>query len=259
MKFCLTTLAALFATLCIPCASAQDVLEKNHPVPSLTGSFTTAINTAYMGKIGTVFYREPTTVNYLDLNLGKDWTLEFWSSTGLGKERWGTTFGDEFDIFFTWHHQFNDVRVSLTGAYFFIEDLGHTKDDIWIGEGEVSYTKYPWLQPYISARYFGQVTTSSPESGWFYWLGVRGTYPTPIKQAKLTVELSAAYSDGAFGHTPGLVFGRAVIGLPVSLSKRVTLTPSVLLQTPIGDQRDHAVRFTDRNEAVGSLALRIDF
>ena len=103
------------------------------------------------------------------------------------------------------------------------------------------------------------MSSKSAESGWFGWAGIRGRYPTGIRQVKLTLEVSAAYSDGALGQTPGLVYGRAVVGLPIKVSKRVTLTPSILLQTPIGDQREHPLRYTDRKEAVGSLALSFVF
>lgn len=253
MKTCIASfIPALLVVLSFQSSQAQeDTL--------LSGSFTTQFNTAYIGKIGEVFHRGPTTVNYLDINIGSDWTAEIWTSTNLGGEPYNTTYGDELDLFLTWHRSFNDIRVSLTGAYFFLVDLGRLDNDLWIGEAEVSCTKWAYFQPYLCTRYFGQVSEKSAERGWFGWAGIRGTYPTGIHQVKLTLDLSAAYSDGALGRTPGLVYGRAVVGLPIKVSKRVTLTPSILLQSPIGDQREQPLRYTDRKEAVGTLALSFTF
>ena len=253
MKTCIVSLiSTLLGVLSLQSSQAQENTL-------LSGSFTTQLNTAYIGKIGAIFDRGPTTVNYLDINIGSDWTAEVWTSTNLGGEPYNTTYGDEQDIFLTWHHSFNDIRVSLTWAYFLLKDLGRLDNDLWIGEAEVSYAKWAYFQPYLCTRYFGQVSSKSAESGWFGWAGIRGKYPTGIRQVKLTLEISAAYSDGALGQTPGLVYGRAVVGLPIKVSKRVTLTPSILLQTPIGNQREHPLRYTDRKEAVGSLALSFVF
>ena len=237
--------------------SCQSSMAQEDPL--LGGSFTTQLNTAYIGKIGTVFDHNPTTVNYLDINLGSDWTAELWSSTNLAGDRYNTTYGDELDLFLTWHRSFNDVRVSLTGAYFFLKDIGSLDDDIWIGEAEVSYTKWPCFRPYLCTRYFGEVSSKSAENGWFGWVGIRGTYPTGIRQVDLTLDISAACSDGALGRPPGLVYGRAVVGLPIKIGKRVTLTPSILLQTPLGEQQDNPLPYTDREEAVGSLTLNFAF
>ncbi len=225
----------------------------------LTGSFTTILNSAYMGKICAVFYRGPTTVNYLDVNFGDHWTLELWSSTGLGKEKYGSTYADEFDIFLNYHRRFSDFKFSLTAAYFFLKDLNDLQSDMWIVDGEVSYAKYDYFQPYVNVRYFGQVSDKSFERGWFVWAGIRGSYPTPLKQVKLTLDASVAYSDGALGKDAGLVYGRTVIGLPVALSKRVSFTPSILLQAPLGNQRNSFLRYTDRNEAIVSAALSVSF
>lgn len=244
-------ITALFGVLFAKADQGSDSL--------LSGSFTTKLNTAYIGKIGTVFYRSPTSVNILDINIGKDWTAELWSSTALGGEGYGKTHGDEIDLLVTWHHQFRDFKVSLTGGYFAIKDLGDFKNDLWIAEAEIVYTKYAYFQPYVSARYFGQITSKSPDTGWFGWAGVRGSFKTGIPRTKLTTDVSIAYSDGALGRDAGLVFCRAVIGLPIQVSKRMTITPSVLLQTPIGSQRSNLHRYTDRNEVVGSLAFSIGF
>ena len=225
----------------------------------LSGSFTTRFNTAYIGKIGTAFYRSPTVTNMLDINIGKDWTAELWSSTALGGEGYGKTHGDEIDLLVTWHHQFKDFKVSLTGGYFAIKDLSDFKNDLWIAEAEVSYSKYAYFQPYISARYFGRFTSKSPDDGWFVWAGVRGSFKTVIPRTKLTADVSIAYSDGALGRDAGLVFSRVTIGLPIKASKKFTITPSVLLQAPIGNQRSYLHRYTDRNEVVGSLGFSFGF
>lgn len=225
----------------------------------LSGSFSTTFNTAYIGKIGTVFDRGPTLAQYLDINIGSDWTVELWSSTNLSGESYNTTYGDEIDLFVTWHHRFDDIRVSLTGAYFFLVDLERLNNDVWIGEAEISYVKWGYFQPYLSTRYFGQIGSESPERGCFAWLGIRSTFPTGIRQTSLTLDLSAAESDGALGKTSGLVYARAVVGLPIKLGEHATLVPSILLQTPMGDQKRHPLPYTERNEAVGSLALTFTF
>ncbi len=225
----------------------------------LSGAFSTAINTAYIGKIGTVFDDHPTLVNDLDVNIGSDWTAEVWSSTNVSGQPYNSTYGDELDLFLTWHHCFDDIRFSLTGACFMIVDLTRFENDLWIGEAEVSYSKWQFAQPYLCARHFGQVSDQSPERGWFGWGGVRGTYPTGVRQMGLTLDFSVADSDGALGKTPGLVYARAVVGLPIALGKCATLVPSILLQTPLAGQAEHPSPYTERNQVVGSLAIHITF
>lgn len=245
-------LTALFGVLFLQEASAQENF--------LSGSFTTKLNTAYMNKAGVMLYRQPTSVNILDINLGKDWTAEVWSSTHLGKEKYNITSGDEWDFLLMYHHNFfTDFRVLVTGGYMAIKDLRLSGNDFWIAEAELSYTKYNYFMPYICTRYIGKTGTKSPEPGWFGWIGVRGSYPTGFKQARLNLDLCASYSDGALGRTPGLDYGRAVISLPIQLDKNWVLTPSVLLQTPLGDQASHKVAYTRQNEAVGSIALCFKF
>ncbi len=244
-------LTALFAALFVPASPAE--------TPSLSGSFTTKYATGYPGKIGVMFSRDPVLVNSLDINVGEDWTFEIWSSTSLGKEKYGDTFGDEIDLFAMWHHTYGNIRLSATAGYFAIKDLDELDNDLYILEGEVSYVECSYLQPYLCTRYFGELTSKSPETGWFLWAGVRGSLDIGIPRTKVTYDLSGAYSDGALGRTPGLVFGRAVIGLPVQVSERVTFTPSILLQTPFPGQRSNAFRYTDQNEVVGSFAFSVAF
>ena len=257
MKTCtqivIRLLTAVFGLLFLSMAHAQE--EK-----FLSGSLTTKLNTAYVSKAGIVLYDNPTSVNVLDLNFGKDWTAEVWSSTHLGSENYISTYGDEFDLLAMYHHNFlEDFRLLATGGYLAFKNLGRSNNDLWIAEAEMSYTKYSYFMPYFCVRHFGTIGEKSAGAGWIGWVGARGSYPTGMSHLKLNLDLSLSYSDGALGRTPGADYARAVISLPIQVSESWTLTPSVLLQAPLGNQASHKVCYTKENEVVGSVALRYKF
>jgi hypothetical protein len=222
-------------------------------------SWETQIRSEYLGKIGIVFYDKPIMVNDITLSYG-DFYAGTWISTGLGGDTYGSTFADEFDLYAGWGHTYGWIRFDLTGAFFFIKDLDRVKNDIWIAEGEVSFPKVPIVQPYLAVRSFNQVSSESPERGAFAWFGLRRLQPLGLhlheKELKLKLDLLTAYSDGALHRNPGWVFGRVTVGLPLPISKHLTLTPSVLYQIPIGDQVHQQRPYTVHNEIVGALSAR---
>ena len=61
-------------------------------------SWETQFRSEYIGKIGTVFYDKPIMVNDISLSY-KDFYVGMWNSTALGGERYGSTYGDEFDLY----------------------------------------------------------------------------------------------------------------------------------------------------------------
>lgn len=246
----------LTSLLCL----AQETLQAAES--PLTWSWEAQFRSEYLGKIGAVFYDKPIMVNDVGVSY-EDLFAGLWVSSALGGERYGSTFGDEFDIYAGWGHTYDWVRFQLTTAYFAINDLGNLKNDVWIVELEMSLPNVPLVQPYAAVRCFNQVSSQSPEGGWFLWLGMRRTQPLGFNIAKepavINLNLMTAYSDGAFKANPGWVFARLEAGLPIKAGKNLTITPKILWQTPIGGQEKHTSPYTTKDEIVGTLALHWRF
>ena len=222
-------------------------------------SWETQVRSEYIGRIGVVFYDKPLLVNDITLSYG-DFNVGVWNSTGLGGQKYGSTFADETDLYVGWGHTYDWIRFQVVGAYFFIKDLDNLKNDLWIVEPEISLPKVPFVQPYLSIRSFNQVTSESPGSGWFTWVGLRRTQPLGFRigqqDMSLKFDLMAAYSDGALGKDPGPVFGRLTVGMPVGITKHLTAMPSILWQTPIDNQEKHRRPYTTQDEVAGYLSFR---
>jgi len=250
-------LASLFYAI-----SAQVTLAADTTLYLIGGTWDTQFRSEYLGKIGKVFYDKPIMVNDISLSYG-DFYAGTWIATALGGERYGSTYGDEVDLYAGWGHTYDWVHVQVTAAYFAIKDLGNLKNDLWIVEPEVSLPKVPIVQPFVAVRSFDQVTSESPKPGWFVWTGVRRTQPLGFNiwrnEAALSLESMTAYSDGALGGNPGFVFTRLTIGFPIVLGKHFTITPGILYQMPIANQEHNSHPYTTHNEVVGSVSLRWNF
>lgn len=246
------TIAALLATL-------MSITVGHTAENSAVYLWHTDFRSKYLGKTGQVFYDNPIMVNDVSVSYG-DFYAGLWVSTALGGESYGSTFGDEFDLYAGWGHTYGWVRFQLSAAYFAIKDLDRLKDDIWIVEPEVSFPEFPLIQPYVAVRSFGQVSSESPEDGWFVWPGVRRTQPLGFRvgtdEAKLNLDFVTAYSDGAFGKDPGWVFARLSASFPIQISRQLAFTPNVVYQIPFSSQEKHRFPYTTRDEAVANVSFR---
>ena len=225
-------------------------------------SWETQFRSEYLGKIGVVFYDKPIMVNDISL-FYKDFYVGMWNSTALGGEPYGSTFGDEFDLYAGWGHTYGWVHLQFSAAYFAIKDLNNLRDDLWIFEPEISFPKVPFVQPYVAVRSFNPITSESPERGWFVWTGLRRDqqlgFNIGSEPAKLSIEWMNAYSDGALHRDPGWVFTRFSAAFKIPVNKHLMITPGILYQLPIGGQENHPRPYTTENEVVGQVSLRWTF
>lgn len=100
-----------------------------------------------------------------------------------------------------------------------------------------------YISPYIEYYHWIKTGSDAPPVGWFGRAGITRNQPLGIsikgEPLKLGLDLSFGYAgnDGLFGSKdPGVAYYRGVVGLPIPLTKRWTLTPFLVAQLP-GDQR----------------------
>jgi len=216
----------------------------------------------YLGTIGGVFYDNPIAVIDLTISRGP-YYVGLWNSTKLGPGKYGKTFGDEYDIYAGWSHDFGDLRYEVTAMYFLIADLARLNDDLWVIDQKLSLPKCLGASPYVKVRCFNRVGSNSPEGGLFLWAGLSRTLETDIKLRgrTLTIDLdgTTAYSDGPLGKTPGAVFARLTLGASIPIMATPTLRPSVVIQTPISGHEKVAHPLTTKTEVVWGLTLNTTF
>lgn len=211
-------------------------------------SLSSSVYSKYIGKVGGIFSEDPILVNELSWSRGGAFA-GVWSSTGINKGSYGSTYADEVDLYVGYSHSFDWIRIQADVAYYTIKNLELMNDDIFAVDGEVSLLKIPFIQPYISFRQFAKVGRNSFPDGTFYWAGMRRT------QWGISLDWMNAYSDGALGNDPGFVFTRITANYPIALNKKFTITPSVVLQRPIGGQERHQRAYTTKDEVVWGLTL----
>jgi hypothetical protein len=114
-------------------------------------SANTGVMSQYLGVIGAIFYNSPVSVSEITIGY-QDWYGGVWNSTGLGGDAYGQNYGDEFDYYAGWAHTFDWIRCDLSSSYYTISRLGRMNDDLWVIEPEVSFPKFPFVQPYFRCR-----------------------------------------------------------------------------------------------------------
>lgn len=245
----LQSLIALCACLLGCCASSAQPSTFQY-------SLNSGVFTKYLGTIGGVFYDSPIIVNDITAAHG-DFYLGMWNSTALGHGKYGETFGNEYDFYAGWSHKVGRVRYDVTGMYFLIARLSALNDDLWVIDQKVSFPDCPVVQPYVKLRFFNTVGRNSPSGGVFVWGGLSRQQPIGIfsrgRKMNVAIDLSAAYSDGPLGKTPGPVFGRLAIAPLLFVSERVSVSPSVVVQMPLGGQKNFSHPLTTRTEIVWGL------
>ncbi len=230
MKRTLCLLTCLFTSITLFASDADKAkLESTNSVPSeFSGFASTGVESQYLGRIGAVFSDKPISVNIIEVDY-KDFYLGAWNATGLSAREYGKTYADEWDLYGGWAHNFGPVKLDLSASYFALAELGQSADDMWITEQEISFPKFPFVQPYVRSRYFGSVADAW-KPGWFVFGGVRKSIDLGNGAAKrpymLNLDLSTAYSAGALHDFSGFVYGRLSASLDVPLSKRLTLSPT---------------------------------
>lgn len=226
------------------------------------GTIKTSIMSQYLGRVGSIFDDAPSSVTELTLGY-KGWYAGIWTATTYSGESYGTTYGDEIDFYAGWAHTFCLAKLDIMYSYYTIADLDQMDDDLWAIESEISFPRFPFVQPYIRSRYFGEVGDTSPKGGMFYFGGLRKTISLSKtrldRHNALHLEGSTAYAGGALKDVTGLVYARLATSLDVSLGKRWTLSPSIIFQKALSEHRNNLQSFTDGDKWVFGLTLAYKF
>jgi hypothetical protein len=208
----------------------------------------------YIGQSGVVFSRSPIAVNTVEADC-KDFYAEIWSVTGLGGRQYGTTYGDEWDLWVGWSHTFGNVKITASCAYFALAQLDKVNDDMWIAEQEISLPKSPYVQPYLHSRYYGSVDDAW-KPGWLLYGGLRKSiefgHSFSDRPYSLNLDASTAYNINALHDFSGFIYGGITVSLDIPLSKHATLSPCLIYQKAVpGEEADPNGFMTNDNLVCG--------
>lgn len=228
---------------------------------------TTGINSDYLARPGMVLYNRPLwensfVVSHTLRDYDVTWYAGVWGVIGLNDRglSHAKDYGDEFNAFMGLHRDlFGFLGVDVRGSYF---ALKHHRDDLWVVDA-VLHFKNPYVTPYVSVRYFGEVEGRSPNKGWLSLIGLKKTIPLS-NTASLYLNTYIASSDGALGRDPSwFIYGRMQVGAEVKVTERngvaVSLLSSVTIQLPAANQNGHAKDYTGQKEKEISFGVLIKF
>ncbi|HEY0907775.1 MAG TPA: hypothetical protein VGE35_00320 [Candidatus Paceibacterota bacterium] len=238
----------LSLTLCVSRLQAAD--------SKMSWSLTTSVLSQYIGEGGSVFSEDPELITDLIAFKG-DWYAGLWVATGLKGGSYTKSYANDYDPYVGWARAFGPVKYEITAIYFAISDLRLIRDDIWVLDQKVSFSKCPVVQPYIKVRSAFEIGSKSFERGMFVWAGIGKSIA--LGESKLSLDLSTAYSDGAYGKDSGWIFGRAYAGLTMPLSKNLSVMPSFMYQVPASGQKGNPRGFTNGNEVVAGISITRKF
>lgn len=229
---------------------------------SVWGTAKTGIVSQYLGRIGSVFDESPSSVTEVTMGY-KDFYAGVWSATTISDEKYGTTYGDEVDVYMGWTRAIGPIKLDISSSYYAIAQLDRVRDDLWCIESEITLHQFPFVQPYVRARYMGEVGSQSPQGGMFYFGGLRKTVTLGTnhldRSYSLHLEGSTAYAGGALRDVTGFVYGRFTTTLDIPLGKQWTLSPMLIYQVASPEQRSNPRGFTDGNKWVAGLTLAYNF
>jgi hypothetical protein len=229
---------------------------------SMWGIAKTGMQSQYLGRIGSVIDDSPSSVTEMTLGYG-DMYGGVWNAKSFSHKPYGENYGDEIDLYGGWARTFGPIKLDVMATYYYIAQFDHLNDDMWAIEYEIAFHNISFVQPYIRARYFGEVGDSSPHGGMFYFMGLRKNISLGTNKVarlyKLNLDASTAYADGAFRKNTGFVYGRLTTSVDIPLWKRWTLSPSFIYQVATPDQRNDPHGFTDGNKIVVGATLAYSF
>lgn len=231
------------------CAIAG-VLQASEPVSVYVKN---AVSRYYLGSVGADFSdKELSFSNEVTVSKGNLYA-GLWMATGPGPSK----YKEDWDPYVGFVHTSGKLRYEISATYFVLSNIYESCDDLWMIDQKLSRRFAPTakslLQPYVKVRCFNKVGSRSFESGWFGWIGMEWSHT--MRSSKFTADLSTAYSDGPFGKTPGLVYERLTASLAIPIWKKVTVTPSLIFQVPIGGHRHAQSPFVIKNELVWGIAV----
>lgn len=224
----------------------------------LNWTVTNTIARDYTGPIGVTFHDDWTQINDVRFERGfegREAYLGVWNSTGIAgrKGGYGKTFADEIDIYVGKRWSWDFIHYDLSLAYFFLADMRRHDDDAVTLNQRLSFWDPSTLQIYLKSRSFNEISSRSPERGIYGWAGL--SRRLSFEDVDLDLDGSVGLSDGPLRRTPGLVLTRLAADLRIPLNRRISLVPSVVRYTPVGDQSRASQPFLRSAKTAWSLSL----
>ncbi len=213
-------------------------------------SATSSIWSQYLARPGLILYDGPTMQN----DISGSWKgiyAGLWSSTGLGES---DNLRQEYQAYFGHRTTLSIITIDWNLRYDAFNDMSSTDDDLWMFDARLDFSKVPHVQPYIATRHFHGVDGIESINGWFYWIGARHSHSLGFVGAKVVLDVSVAYCDGALNRDSGWVYQRSVLQFAFPLTKQLVLTPQVTVQAPLS-----VPGFTSELIVVGGASLAYKF
>lgn len=241
--------------------SAEESSDKQ-----LGGGLETAIANQYLGKPGIVIHEDPQLETQLTLKWSNDksaWYGGLWTSSALDNR--SGDFDDEIDLWVGYQRYFKQVTLDGRLSYFAFEQFDEPETDQWVIDLKLTLEQVPVVKPHFQLRYFGEVGSKSPESGFFAFAGLSRSqslgFSLPWTEDKQALDLGAEtlWSFGALGRDAGYVGTKLWASTTIPTSKHSYLTPSILYQLSAGDQDGSASDYVDGNQWVFRLAWGLNF
>lgn len=256
----------LVAVLTIVSLVATADEAKQVSTKQFSGGVETAVSSQYLGKPGVIFHKDPQLETQLTLKWGNDksaWYGGLWTSSALDNR--SGDFDDEIDLWVGYQRFFKQVTLDGRLSYFAFEQFDEPGTDQWVIDLKATLEQVPMVKPHFQLRYFGEVGSKSPESGFFAFAGLSRSQPLGFSlpwatnQQTLDLGTETLWSFGALGRDAGYVGTKLWVSTTIPTSKRSYLTPSITYQLSAGDQDGGPGDYVDGNQWVYRLAWGFNF
>ena len=245
--------------------------QTNTPVPLFSGEFGTILMSRYYGTIfGGTFYNGP--MSFTDIAL--KWNNGLLKgamiidlSAGQKLDRlnsYNADGGNEYDIALDQTMRFGGekypILVDIGTTYLALHNLRLLRDDAWSQTARLDFPIRadlpggPIVQPYLQAYHYNTLGGMRDE-GWIGYVGLIRDQRLNTKlfgsDLVLNVDYRLGINAGVYGSQKGVEYHRLALSLPIHW-KKWTITPSVIGQTPGGDDRT----YVHKSEIFGTLSVR---
>lgn len=229
-----------------------------------SGTLSISAHQDYTGDIvGGIFYPDPNmvimgTISRNDAH-GSSYG-GFWLCRGVTNLRYNSDGGDEYDVFIGRVIPLakKSIIIDAGMTYLAVYPLGHFNGHVWTGQVRVDLPKAKYIQPYFKYYHFGQVGSTSPIAGEFFFAGATRNQHTPLRiydrPIVMGFDYRFGYSGGALGADCGPAYNRLTVNLQLSVSKKISIIPEVSGQIPF-KRVDPFRALGDRPRTTGSITV----
>lgn len=232
--------------------------EATLPTNQWTYTFTQLTMSKYFGSwVGGIFRNDPFSFTTLaakkPMGMGSFYVDGSVGET-LGHVEWNSKVSQELDadVGYTWSLGKGPRRIGVDYhlSYIGATPLGDIGNDIVSNVVSVNLPECPGVQPYLTvirSDTLGKV----PGSGWFVYAGATKEFRI-TDTLVLNVDYRTGYSGGIYGASPGWVYHRLGLSVPLSIGTWV-VTPTVIGQVSAHGQRP--IAFVDRSRLFTTISF----